>query len=72
MFVYYVIFMVNTSCDGCSEGFTVVGKIRRLNTGGDSGAYLCRKCWAKEMVWRKLRNETLEKSVRFPIIKFPS
>jgi len=64
--------MVTKSCDSCSGSFTGAGKIRRLNTGGHSGIFLCRKCWAKEMAWRKIRNETLEKSVRFPIIKFPS
>ena len=46
-------------------------KVRRLNTGGGSGVYLCKQHWGKEMDWRKMRNKTLHKSARFSIRKFP-
>ena len=54
-------------CDNCSRETKVV----RLDTGGHSGAFLCRSCWAKEMRWRKQRNKTLSKSSRFSIRKYP-
>ena len=60
----------NTVCDGCTGEYTSVGKIRRLNLGGGSGAYLCKKCWGKEMTWRKNQNR-LAGEKRFSVLKFP-
>jgi len=54
-------------CDNCSKERRVV----RLNTGGHSGAFLCRTCWAKEMAWRKQRNKKLTGKSRFSIRKWP-
>ena len=47
-------------------------KVHRLNTGGNSGVYLCRKHWADEMKWRKERNKTLDPGAKFPILKWRS
>jgi hypothetical protein len=44
--------------------------VHRLNTGGDSGAFLCKTHWATEMKWRKERNKTLSGSAKFPILKW--
>lgn len=62
----------NQGCDGCGQQFTRPNSVRRLDTGGGSGLYLCRSCWGKEMAWRKQRNKTLEPFAKFPIRKFPS
>lgn len=64
--------MQNDVCDYCTNFRGSVGPIRRLNTGGGSGVYLCRQCWNKEMKWRKQRNKTLSRTARFPILKFPT
>ena len=61
----------NQFCDKCGGHFTKSGSVRRLDTGGDSGAYLCRGCWKKEMKWRGMRNKTLVGRAKFPVIKFP-
>ena len=61
----------NQYCDNCGDHFTKTGSVRRLDTGGGSGVYLCHRCWNKEMKWRKMRNETLTGKARFPIKKFP-
>ena len=67
--------MVSTAshCDSCGKktGTTMTTKIYRLDTGGGSGVFLCRTCWAKEMKWRKARNKTLHKGAQFHILKFP-
>lgn len=60
----------NNACDYGHE-VSGAGQVRRLDTGGGSGAYLCREHWKKEMEWRKERNRTLTGSARFPIRKFP-
>jgi hypothetical protein len=44
--------------------------IHRLNTGGHSGALLCKEHWNSEMKWRKQRNKTLAKENKFPILKW--
>jgi len=54
-------------CDNCSKETRVV----RLSTGGGSGIFLCRSCWAKEMAWRKQRNKTLVGKAKFSIRKYP-
>lgn len=64
--------MRNDVCDNCGHFYDMVGPIRRLNTGGGSGVYLCRQCWNKEMKWRKMRNRKLMGDVKFPIRKFPT
>lgn len=46
-------------------------KVRRLDTGGGSGAFLCKKHWEQEMRWRKQRNKELEKRNMFSIRKWP-
>ncbi len=53
-------------CDNCSRET----RVKRLNTGGGSGVFLCRPCWAKEMAWRKQRNKTLARGLRFSILKY--
>lgn len=69
--------MVTKTCDSCSRDYEGPGKVYRLNTGGNSGVYLCRSCWAKEMAWRKDKNAWLKKggnltpNSRFPVYKFP-
>ena len=45
-------------------------KVHRLDTGGGSGVYLCKKHWAKEMAWRRERNKTLHPANKFPIRKW--
>ena len=60
--------MITTSyCDYGHEA-----KAARLDTGGNSGAFLCRKHWAEEMKWRKLRNEKLEPQNQFDILPYPA
>lgn len=55
----------------CDYGHTVQkGYAKRLDTGGGSGVYLCRKHWAKEMQFRRQRNKSLEGDAKFPIKKF--
>ena len=54
-------------CDNCSRETRVV----RLDTGGHSGVFLCRSCWAKEMRWRKQRNKILTGKSKFSIRKYP-
>ena len=62
----------NQDCDKCGEHFTKSGSVRSLDTGGGSGAYMCKRCWKREMRWRKMRNEvTGGKSKLFPVLKFP-
>jgi len=57
----------------CDYGHDVVGsgKVRRLNTGGGAGVYVCKKHWDHEMRWRKERNKTLTGKAKFPILKWP-
>lgn len=61
--------MVLTSdwCDTCGEK----KKSYRLDIGGGGGVYLCRKCWSKEMKWRKERNRDLFNEAKLPILPFP-
>ena len=61
----------NQDCDNRGGHFTKAGSVRRLGTGGDSAAYLCRGCWKKEMKWRGNRNVNLSGKAKFPIKKFP-
>ena len=61
----------NQDCDSCGNHYTKSGSVRRLDTGGGSGAYLCRGCWKKEMKWSGMRNMTLTGSARFSVKKFP-
>lgn len=61
----------NQDCDKCGKHTTRPNSIRRLGTGGGSGVYLCRKCWADEMKWRKMRNKKLMGDAKFPILKWP-
>lgn len=66
--------MRNDMCDKCGHRYDMVGPIRRLNTGGGSGIFLCRRCWKDEMKWRTAVNKgrNLKGSARFPILKFPT
>lgn len=59
-------------CDSCSQKFVGAGKVRRLPLAGGAGVFLCRRCWAKEMRWRRGRNKRLSKEARFSIRKFPA
>lgn len=45
--------------------------VRRLPTGGGSGIFLCKRHWAKEMQWRRMRNKELVRGTKFPIRKWP-
>lgn len=56
----------------CDHGHETIGSVRRLDTGGGSGLFLCRKHWYSEMRWRKMRNKKLMRSARFSIRKFPA
>jgi len=40
-------------CDSCSK----VKKVKRLDTGGGSGIFLCFKCWIKEIQARIEANQ---------------
>lgn len=44
--------------------------VKRLDTGGGSGVFLCRTHWNKEMKWRKERNKSLAKENKFEIISW--
>ena len=55
--------MVKDYCDNCSN----LTDVKRLELGGGAGVHLCRRCHAKEMVFRKYRNKTLAKDVQFDI-----
>ena len=58
--------------EACDYGHTTKkGQVKRLDTGGGSGAWLCRKHWNDEMKWRKSRNKDLAPESKFPIVKFP-
>jgi len=61
----------NQYCDKCGGHFVKAGSVRRLDTGGDSGAYLCRGCWKKEMKWRAMMNKGVTGKSRFSVRKFP-
>lgn len=58
-----------TKLKACDYGH-FAKKIRRLNTGGNSGVFLCQRHWKQEMKWRKQRNKTLEGKAKFPILKW--
>lgn len=45
--------------------------VRRLSIGGGAGIFLCKKHWAKEMRWRRMRNKQLARGAKFPIRKWP-
>lgn len=61
----------NTDCDGCGAFTTTPGKIRRLSLPGNAAIHLCKKCWTREMRWRKERNKILHPTARFPIRAWP-
>ena len=61
----------NQDCDQCGGHFTKAGSVRRLDTGGGSGAYLYKGCWKKEMRYRMMRNKSLSGNAKFSIKKFP-
>lgn len=43
----------------------------RLSTGGGGGVYLCERCWAYEMAWRRERNRELDHDVQYDILPYP-
>jgi len=57
------------SCDGgyCKEPWRPKF-VRRLDTGGSSGLFLCQECWKAEMEYRKERNKELAEDVQYQII----
>lgn len=61
----------NQDCDNCGIHTEKPGKIKWLNLGNNSGAFLCETCWNKEMNYRKERNKTLHGAAKFNIRKFP-
>ena len=56
-------------CDGCGRE-TQVKKLPWSKQPFHGNSILCRKCWAKEMSWRRDRNKKLERQNRFSILKF--
>lgn len=44
-----------------------MGQVRVLPTGGDSNAILCRRCFIREIVFRKERNLALSTDCRFDL-----
>lgn len=60
----------NWNCDG--SGPHAAGEVRSLPTGGDSNAILCRRCYEREMIWRRARNRELSADVRFSLPSWDS
>jgi len=56
-------FILNSSCDGGGphEGH----EVRKLKTGTDSNAILCRACYRKEIAYRTERNRELDPAAAF-------
>ena len=63
--------MNNPNCDGngphSREAENRPCQTRRLPTGGDGAAILCRKCYHREIAWRKERNRDLEPQNHFDL-----
>jgi hypothetical protein len=59
--------MTHGSCDGCSRNT----EVRDLHLPEHQVLTLCKSCWAKEMKWRKLRNQELDPRAKFPILGWP-
>jgi hypothetical protein len=61
----------NPNCDGdkCRSN---TGEVRRLPTGGDGAAILCRACFDNEIRFRRERNEELAPSVSFDLPSWQS
>lgn len=57
--------MHNPNCDG--SGPCLPGQVRVLPTGGDSNAILCRRCFTREIEYRKERNRKLGKEAQFKL-----
>ena len=53
-------------CDKCMKETNV----KRISTGGGSGAYLCSGCLKSELQWRKERNKTLAPGNKFKVKGF--
>jgi len=53
--------------NACDGGHETGGEIRRLDTGGGSAVLVCRRCYRKEIAWRRLRNEELQESCKFDL-----
>jgi hypothetical protein len=51
-------------CDKCMRNLK---KVRRIELGGGSGAYLCDACLKQEIAWRRGRNKTLSKRAKFRV-----
>lgn len=51
------------NCDG--SGPHVAGDVRKLPTGGSSNAILCRKCYDREIAYRRDRNQDLDPASAF-------
>ena len=56
----------NPNCDGgyCTRE---AGEVRRLPTGGNSAAILCRSCYEYEIAYRRERNKELAKDCAFDL-----
>jgi len=59
----------NGICDGCGDGREK--RVHKLSVGVHGNLFLCKKCWNREMRWRKERNKELERQNRFSILKWP-
>jgi len=55
---------VASHCDGAGPHSTF-GPIHKLPTGGGGNLLLCRECFDREIVFRKLRNQELSADCRF-------
>ena len=49
-------------CDKCMRN---LNKVRRIELGGGSGAYLCDPCLKAEIAWRMGRNKKLSGRAKF-------
>ena len=56
----------NNNCDG-GHCLSNKGEVRRLPTGGDSAAILCRACFGHELRFRRDRNRDLSEAAKFAL-----
>ena len=61
---------ISDYCDKCGRHASDCGFCARLDTGGHSGAYMCKRCWQDEMRWRRERNDVV--ACPFEILPFPA
>lgn len=57
--------MYNQNCDG--SGPHAAGQVRLLPMGGGGNGILCKKCFYKEIAYRKDRNKDLGEFAKFDL-----